>query len=84
MEDLTYIKVRFALAEGRLTAIHSVFLHRVVSVLDYIREHWELLLRDMAEGAVDGSVPLSDGWRQKLQLWLPPIRGGPRSCGPST
>ena len=72
VEDLTYIKVRFALAEGRLTAIHSVFLHRVVSVLDYIREHWELLLRDMAEGAVDGSVPLSDGWRQKLQLWLPP------------
>lgn len=72
VEDLTYIKVRFALAERRLTAIHSVFLHRVVSVLDYIGEHWELLLRDMAEGAVDGSVPLSDAWRRKLQLWLPP------------
>ena len=72
VEDLTYLKVRFALAERRLTAIHSVFLHRVVGVLDYIREHWELLLRDMAEGTVDGGIPLSEPWRHKLRLWLPP------------
>lgn len=28
VEDLTYVKVRFALAERNITAIHSVFLHR--------------------------------------------------------
>ena len=72
VEDLTYIKVRFALAERKLTAIHSVFLHRAVSVLDYIRAHWELLLRDMAAGTVDESVPLSAPWREKLRSWLPP------------
>lgn len=72
VEDLTYIKVRFALAERKLTAIHSVFLHRAVSVLDYIRAHWELLLRDMERGAVDESVPLSAPWREKLRSWLPP------------
>ena len=58
VEDLTYMKVRFALAERGLTAIHSVFLHRAVGVLDYIREHWELLLRDMAAGTVDDRIPL--------------------------
>lgn len=58
VEDLTYMKVRFALAERRLTAIHSVFLHRAVGVLDYIREHWDLLLRDMAAGTVDDRIPL--------------------------
>ena len=47
VEDLTYVKVRFALAERKLTAIHSVFLHRAVRVLDYIREHWNLLLRGL-------------------------------------
>ena len=72
VEDLTYVKVRFALAERRLTAIHSVFLHRVVSVLDYIRQNWELLLRDMAAGTVDESVPLESPWREKLRRWLPP------------
>ena len=72
MEDLTYVKVRFALAERRLTAIHSVFLHRVVSVLDYIRQNWELLLEDMAAGTVDGSIPLGKTWREKLRRWLPP------------
>ena len=58
VEDLTYMKVRFALAERGLTAIHSVFLHRAVGVLDYIREHWDLLLRDMAAGTVDDRIPL--------------------------
>lgn len=72
VEDLTYVKVRFALAERRLTAIHSVFLHRVVSVLDYIRQNWELLLRDMAAGTVDESIPLEKPWREKLRRWLPP------------
>ncbi len=72
VEDLTYVKVRFALAERKLTAIHSVFLHRAVSVLDYIREHWNLLLRDMATGTIDDSIPLDAHWRRKLRGWLPP------------
>ena len=72
VEDLTYIKVRFALAERNITAIHSVFLHRVVSTLDYIRQNWELLLNDMATGTVDHSVSLPEHWRQKVCQWLPP------------
>ena len=71
LEDLTYLKARFALAEPGITAIHSVFLHRVVRQLDYIREHWDLLLRDMAQGTVDPGVPLTDRWRQCLARWLP-------------
>ena len=72
VEDLTYLKARFALAERNITAIHSVFLHRVVGMLDYIRQNWDLLLRDMEMGAVDSGVPLSAYWRQKLRQWLPP------------
>ena len=58
-------EVRFALAE-KLTAIHSVFLHRAVRVLDYIQEHWNLLLRDMAAGTMGDSIPLDAHWRRKL------------------
>ncbi len=72
LEDLTYVKVRFALAEPNITAIHGVFLHRIVTILDYICQNWALLLRDMAQGTVDASIPLSDAWREKLAHWLPP------------
>lgn len=72
VEDLTYVKARFALMERGITAIHGVFLHRVVGMLDYIREHWSLLLRDMEHGTVDESIPLGEPWRQRLLHWLPP------------
>ena len=67
VEDLTYAKLRFALAERGLTAIHGVFLHRVVGVLDYARENWELLLHDMEHGTVDAASGLSGPWRRKLE-----------------
>lgn len=72
VEDLTYVKVRFALAERNITAIHSVFLHRVVGILDYIRKNWALLLKDLAAGTVDSGIPLPEHWRQKVCQWLPP------------
>ena len=72
VEDLTYVKARFALAERNITAIHSVYLHRVVAVMDYICRNWELLLRDMERGTVDEGVPLRDCWRKRLRSWLPP------------
>lgn len=67
VEDLTYAKLRFALAERGLTAIHGVFLHRVVGVLGYARENWELLLHDMEHGTVDAASGLSGPWRRKLE-----------------
>lgn len=72
LEDLTYVKVRFALAEPEISAIHGVFIHRVVGLVGYIEEHWELLLKDMEEGTVDESIPLSSAWREKIKRWLPP------------
>ena len=75
LEDLTYVKVRFALAERHLASIHSVFLHRIVSALDYIRNNWSLLLRDIERGDVDPSIPLSSHWRERLRAWLPPDPG---------
>lgn len=71
LEDLTYLKARFALAEPGITAIHSVFLHRVARQLDYIRDHWDLLLRDMEQGTVDPGVTLANRWRQCLTRRLP-------------
>lgn len=72
LEDLCYVKVRFALAEQDLRAIHGVFVNRVAGVLDYICRNWEMLLKDMEHGRVDESVSLSAKWRKYVEQKLPP------------
>ncbi len=72
LDDLIYIKVRFALAERDVRCIHGVFIHRVVGVLHYIEKNWDLLLRDMESGTVDDSIALSEEWREKVNKWLLP------------
>lgn len=70
LEDMLYVKVRFALAERDLTAIHGVFINRVMGVVDYILQNWDLLLWDMEAGTV--SVGISGRWRRFLCEKLPP------------
>ena len=70
--DLTYAKARFALAERDLSAIHSVFLHRAVGLLDCIRLNWDLLLHDMEHGKVDESISIPNRWRVLIERSLPP------------
>lgn len=72
LEDLCYVKVRFALAEQDLRAIHGVFVNRVAGVLDYICRNWEMLLKDMEHGRVDECVSLSAKWRKYVEQKLPP------------
>lgn len=70
LEERLYIKVRFALAERDLTAIHGVFINRAAGVVEYIVRNWELLLRDMEQGTV--SAALDESWRRIIQEKLPP------------
>ena len=63
LEDLLYIKVRFALAERNLTAIHGVFINRIAGVMDYIYRNWDMLIFDMEHGTVNKTVSLSKKWR---------------------
>lgn len=72
LEDLLYIKVRFALEERELRAIHGVFINRVAGVMDYIWRNWQMLLTDMEHGSVDARVPLSPQWREYAKRKLSP------------
>lgn len=78
LEDLLYLKVRFALAERKLRAIHGVFATRVAGTMDYIWRNWEMLLADMEIGSVDPYVNLSPRWREFAKRELPPnpVRAG--------
>ncbi len=72
LEDLLYVKARFALARRSIRAIHGVFINRVAGVMDYIWRNWETLLFDMEHGGVDSGVCISQKWREFVTEKLPP------------
>lgn len=72
LEEQLYIKVRFALAERELTAIHGVFINRIAGVMDYILQNWEMLLHDMETGTVSGDAGLDADRRRYISEKLPP------------
>jgi hypothetical protein len=72
LEDLIYVKMRFALAEPDVSCIRCAFINRMAYAMEYIYLNWDMLLRDMERGSVDDSVNLSDRWRKYVKEKLPP------------
>lgn len=70
LEEQLYIKVRFALAERALTAIHGVFINRVAGVVDYILQNWDMLLDDIEHGRI--SADIDEKQREFIMKSLPP------------
>ena len=71
--DLMYAKARFALADKNVTGIHSVFVHRIVNVFEYIEKNWETLLDDIEHGTISKELLPYEKWRQRLRLHIRPM-----------
>lgn len=71
MEDMLYVKLRFALACRDVTAIHGVFVNRVVGMFRYLVDNWEAFLSDMETGKISDCFPVSHEWRRYLEEKLP-------------
>ena len=72
LEDMLYIKIRFALGNEHVTAIHGIFAHRAVGMFEYIIRHWDELIRDIRNGTVSDCFRISDDWKKYLRKTLPP------------
>lgn len=77
-EDMLYVKLRFALACRDVTAIHGLFVNRVVGMLRYLVNNWDAFLSDIETGEVSGCFPVSHEWKEYLKEQLPadPVRAG--------
>lgn len=71
MEDMLYVKLRFALACRDVTAIHGVFVNRVVGMFRYLVEHWDAFLSDIETGRISECFPVSHEWQLYLEEKLP-------------
>ena len=72
LEDMLYPKIRFALENEHVTAIHGLFAHRAVGLFDYIARHWGRLVDDIETGSVDSGFKMSPEWRAYLEEKLKP------------
>ncbi len=77
-EDLLYVKLRFALACRDVTAIHGVFVNRVVGMFRYVLNHWDALLTDIGTGEISDCFSLSHEWKKYLKENLPADPGRAR------
>ena len=72
LEDMLYIKIRFALGNEHVTAIHGIFVNRAVGMFEYIVRYWDELISDIRNGTVSDCFQISDAWKAYLQKALPP------------
>ncbi len=72
MENMSYIKLRFALACRDVTAIHGVFVHGMVQIFRYLLEHWDAFVKDVGSGEVSGCFGVSDSWKNYIKERLAP------------
>ncbi len=71
--DLMYAKARFALADKNVTGIHSVFVHRIVNVFEYIEKNWDTLLDDIEYGTISKELFPYEEWKQRLKPYIRPL-----------
>jgi len=64
--NLKYIKTRYALAYRDLIGINGSFMTQVVDLMDFVRDNWELLCRDIREGTIHDSIKIPDDVREEL------------------
>ncbi|MCI6421322.1 MAG: GH3 auxin-responsive promoter family protein [Firmicutes bacterium] len=72
LEDMQYVKIRFALEQETLTGIHCVFPNRLAGILYFIEKHWDALLHDMECGTVSEEFMVKPEWKTYLQEKLLP------------
>lgn len=72
--DMKYLKSRLALADKSLVFMDSVFMTGLVDLMDYIRDNYEMLCRDIYHGRIDRDVKVPEEVRQALKPYLSPDR----------
>lgn len=70
LDDLLYVKLRFALACRDVTAIHGIFVNRVVGILRYVVDNWDAFVSDIGTGEISECFLVSHEWELYLKEHL--------------
>ncbi len=70
--DTSYLQLRFALQEEKVTYIGSVVITLVTTMFDYLEENWEMLCDDIEHGTINPNVKITPEHRAEYEKKLKP------------
>lgn len=70
--DTSYLQLRFALQEEKVSYIGSVVITLVTTMFDYLEENWEMLCDDIEHGTINQSVKITPEHRAEYEKKLKP------------
>ena len=73
--DMKYLKLRLALPRRDLSFMDAAFMTGLVDLMDYLKDNWKLLCRDIAKGIISPDVKVPEELRRELEKDLVPQRG---------
>lgn len=71
LEDLLYMKLRFALSDRQVNAIHGKFVNKIVGLFDHLIKNWDSYIEDIATGKVSDRFNISAEWKEYMEKTLP-------------
>ena len=70
--DVWYAKLWLALTEPNLKSIYSIYQYDILLFLQYFKEHWDQILRDMEQRNIPEDILISQAKKEELvKLVLP-------------
>ena len=70
--DRRHLKMLFALRERRLSFMLCSFAPFLYDMITYLRQHWEMLCRDVETGSINPDIAVDPALRQKLEARMTP------------
>lgn len=70
--DSHYLKLRFSLADRKVSYLGTIFITTLESMFFYMEENWEMLCDDIEKGIINESIQCPPEMREKIQKKLKP------------
>ncbi len=70
--DSRYLHTRFAIEEPDIVDISVVFITRLLDIMRYLEDNWEMLEHDIETGTIDPSIQMPDDIRASVEAKLAP------------
>ena len=70
--DSKYLKLRFALANRKVTCMTSAFMTSLVDLMTWLESNWEEMCDDIEKGVIGESVLISPELRRKFESMFEP------------
>ena len=70
--DTSYLQLRFALEERKVSYIGSLVITLVTTMFDYLKENWEMLCDDIEKGIINPNVKITPEYRAAYEKKFKP------------